>query len=67
MRRIQHESAFTVSTKEILKWATINGAKALQMDDMLGSFEAGKQPGVILINELKNEYITVKSTAKRVI
>jgi len=33
-----------------LKWATINGAKALQVDDKLGSFETGKQPGVILID-----------------
>ncbi|HPH22406.1 MAG TPA: amidohydrolase family protein [Chitinophagaceae bacterium] len=34
---------------EILQWATLNGAKALQMDDTLGSFEKGKKPGVILI------------------
>jgi len=36
---------------EILKWATINGAKALQMEDQLGSFERGKKPGVVLIDE----------------
>ena len=36
---------------EILQWATINGAKALQMDSQLGSFEKGKKPGVVLINE----------------
>lgn len=35
----------------LLKWATSNGAKALQMDDKLGSFENGKQPGVVLIEE----------------
>ena len=34
---------------EILQWATLNGAKALQMDDTLGSFEKGKKPGVVLI------------------
>ena len=34
---------------EMLSWATINGAKALQMDKHLGSFEKGKQPGVVLI------------------
>lgn len=33
---------------EFLKWATMNGAKALQMDKLLGSFEAGKRPGVVL-------------------
>ena len=45
---------------EMLGWATINGAEALQMDKHLGSFEPGKQPGVVLItgvnavNDLKN-------------
>ena len=45
---------------EMLGWATINGAEALQMDKHLGSFEKGKQPGVVLItgvnavNDLKN-------------
>ena len=34
---------------EMLSWATINGAKALQMDKHLGSFEKGKQPGLVLI------------------
>jgi aminodeoxyfutalosine deaminase len=35
----------------LLKWATSNGARALQKDECLGSFEKGKKPGVILINE----------------
>lgn len=35
--------------EEVLRWATYHGALALQMDDRLGSFEAGKQPGVIWI------------------
>lgn len=34
----------------LLKWATSNGAKALQMDEKLGSFEKGKQPGVLLLD-----------------
>ena len=38
--------------KEILlKWATSNGAKALQTDSFLGSFEKGKKPGVVLVQE----------------
>lgn len=36
---------------EILKWATINGAKALQMENSLGSFEKSKKPGVVLLND----------------
>lgn len=39
-----------ISLETILQWATINGAKALGMDKKLGSFEKGKQPGVLQIN-----------------
>ena len=38
-----------VETNTLLQWATSNGAKALQMDSILGSFEKGKRPGVVLI------------------
>lgn len=34
----------------ILQWATINGARALERDDVLGSFEPGKKPGIILLD-----------------
>lgn len=67
MRCIQQESAYTIATEEILKWATINGATALQMDDSLGSFEKGKQPGVVLISEIHNQNITSASVAKRLL
>ncbi|MCW3107464.1 MAG: amidohydrolase family protein [Segetibacter sp.] len=48
MKTIQKSFPF-VSLGELLTWATINGAKALQMDDSFGSFEKGKQPGVVLL------------------
>lgn len=35
---------------EILKMATINGARALKMDDMIGSIEEGKIADVILVD-----------------
>lgn len=41
----------SIPLQEMLQWATINGAKALQLDHILGSFEKGKKPGVVLINE----------------
>jgi cytosine/adenosine deaminase-related metal-dependent hydrolase len=49
-----------IPLEEMLGWATLNGAQALQMDKHLGSFEKGKKPGVVLIkgvddiNDLKN-------------
>lgn len=36
---------------ELLRWATLNGAEALQFDDELGSLEVGKQPGLLLLTD----------------
>jgi cytosine/adenosine deaminase-related metal-dependent hydrolase len=35
----------------MLQWATLNGAKALRREDQLGSFEKGKRPGIVLLDE----------------
>lgn len=44
---------------EMLSWATLNGAQALQMDKHLGSFEPGKKPGVVLMKDF-NATLLVK-------
>jgi len=44
-----HEHHPQIPIAEMLGWATINGAQALQMDKHLGSFEKGKKPGLVLI------------------
>jgi cytosine/adenosine deaminase-related metal-dependent hydrolase len=44
-----------ISISNLLKSATSNGAKALKIEAKYGSFEKGKQPGVILIQEDKVE------------
>lgn len=46
MPRLETQASLT----QVLRWATINGAKALQWDDKLGSFEKGKNPGVIVLD-----------------
>ncbi|MBK9633831.1 MAG: amidohydrolase family protein [Bacteroidetes bacterium] len=51
----------------ILKWATINGAKALQFDDTLGSIEKGKTPGLVLLENFDGEKLTKNTKAKRLI
>ena len=38
-----------ISLVEMLRWATLNGARALKIDERYGSFEKGKRPGVVLI------------------
>lgn len=40
----------SIPLQEMLQWATRNGAKALQMENELGSFEKGKKPGVVCLN-----------------
>ncbi len=57
----------SIKTETLLKWATLNGAKALQMDSVLGSFEKGKKPGVVLIENMKGEQITEKSRINRLL
>ena len=39
----------------LLKWATLNGAEALQFDDELGSIEVGKKPGLLLLTRLEGD------------
>lgn len=51
----------------MLQWATINGAKALKMDGKLGSFEKGKQPGLVLIEAVEHLQLNTNSTSKRIL
>jgi aminodeoxyfutalosine deaminase len=44
-----HQYFSQIQLENILQWATIDGAKALQWDDELGSFEKNKTPGIVLI------------------
>lgn len=39
-----------ISTETLLTWATMNGARALRINTKFGSFEKGKQPGVVIIH-----------------
>ncbi len=52
--------AYLKAVEQLLQMATLNGAKALQWNDQLGSFEKGKKPGVVL---LKNDL----SESKRIL
>lgn len=57
----------SIPLAEMLQWATLNGAKALQIEKQLGSFEKGKKPGVIVIANIENERITTRSKTLRLI
>jgi len=45
------ETNSSISMEDALKWATLNGAKFLGIDEQFGSFDIGKKPGINLINE----------------
>ena len=55
--------------RELLTWATLNGAKALGIDGMKGSIEIGKRPGLVVIEgaDLHNLCLTPESVAHRII
>ena len=67
IKAIQLATFYEIPLYEILQWATINGASALQMDNVLGSFEKGKKPGVVLIEGVQNLQSTQQSFAKRIL
>ena len=51
----------------LLQWATSNGSIALHMDNKLGSFEKGKQPGVVLIEGVEDLKLKNDATARRIL
>jgi cytosine/adenosine deaminase-related metal-dependent hydrolase len=58
----------TLSLSETLSWITINGARALQMEDKIGSIEIGKKPGLVIIENLLGQHqLTSSSSAKRIL
>ena len=57
----------SLKLNELLSWATLNGATALNMDDTLGSFGKGKKPGVVLVNNIIHKKISEQSTARKIL
>ncbi len=58
-----------IPLEEILTWATINGAEAIGMEKKLGSFEEGKKPGIVLVDNIdwNNLKLTDKSRTTRLL
>ena len=56
----------SVPLAELLQWATINGAKALGIDDKFGSIEVGKQSGIVNLTGVNLSDFTLTSASKAV-
>ena len=55
-----------ITLNELLTWATLNGAQALGIDSRFGTFEKGKTPSVVLIEnvDMQKMMLTKKSRSK---
>jgi len=47
-----------ITWEALLAWATLNGARALQMQDIIGSIEIGKKPGILQLTDFDLPGIT---------
>lgn len=63
-----HENFSDVPMAELFRWASRNGAEFLGKENVLGSFEEGRRPGIVLVNGLdENGNITGRSRSERII
>ena len=65
-RKLLHD----VPLAESLRWATINGARALGLEREIGSVERGKRPGIVLIEGIETSdglRLTPAATSRRLI
>ncbi|MEE4286912.1 MAG: amidohydrolase family protein [Mariniphaga sp.] len=55
-----------ITLQNLVEWGSMNGARALGLNDFLGSLEPGKKPGINLITgvDMKNLILTSKSKVK---
>jgi cytosine/adenosine deaminase-related metal-dependent hydrolase len=67
--RLLQEAAPGIPLEEIIAWGTINGARALKMDSILGSIEPGKRPGLLLVEpvDLVNMRLLPESRVRRLL
>ncbi|MFP3859992.1 MAG: amidohydrolase family protein, partial [Bacteroidales bacterium] len=58
-----------LSFEQLLKWATLNGARALGIDDYAGALEKGKKPGINLLYnfDLLNWRMQEDTNVKRIL
>lgn len=66
MKVVQEDSS-DIDLQTMLRWATLNGAEALGLDNEIGSLEVGKKPGLLLLENLKELRLTKATSVKRIV
>jgi len=67
LKKIQSQIS-ELPLSEMLTWITSNGARALQMEDTLGTIEKGKKPGLVLIENVSTQtQLSSNSISKRLL
>ncbi|MCF0175636.1 MAG: amidohydrolase family protein [Bacteroidales bacterium] len=55
-----------IPLREIVGWATLGGARFLCAEEILGTLEAGKRPGIVLVDNINEKgRLTESSTSRR--
>ncbi|MFZ4862576.1 amidohydrolase family protein [Sphingobacterium sp. Mn56C] len=62
-----HANFKDLDLQDTLKWATLNGAKALGLEQELGSLDVGKRPGLILLKNIEHLALTEKVEVERIV
>jgi cytosine/adenosine deaminase-related metal-dependent hydrolase len=63
-----HKNFPEVSMNDIFRWASLNGARFLSKDEVMGSFALGKRPGIVLVTDVdKDGCVTAASLTRRII
>lgn len=63
--RVLHQSFPSLDLTDTIKWATINGAKFLGIEEQFGTIEKGKKPGLNLIKNTNGLKLLPSSTVQR--
>lgn len=63
-----HENFDDVPMNELFAWASLNGARFLGKENLLGSFAPGKKPGIVIVKGIdENGNITAESCSERLV
>lgn len=62
-----HENFPEVPMTELLQWASLNGARFLSKEDVLGTLTPGKRPGIVLVRNIDEDgALTAGSRSERI-